>query len=200
MNIDTELDVWRQQWQSGTSIPLDLRTKVERQSRLMKVALMADILVTIVMGGGTTMWALGSPQPDIVLLACATWLFLAAAWTFTLTVSRGAWSPSALDTAAFVDLSIRRSRGRLAAVRFGAGLFLCEIAFGLGWVYHHTPEPRTPFPMWLLFSSVPIDMVWLLTLAFFGSLVWYRRRKRAELAYLLHLRGQLTEAARDQSA
>jgi hypothetical protein len=204
MNIDAELDVWRQQWQSGTSIHLDLRTKVERQSRFMKIAFMVDILVTIVMGGGTTTWAVRSPQPDIVMLAAATWLFLAAAWTFTLTVSRGNWSPSALDTATFVDLSVRRCRGRIAAVRFAAGLFLCEIVFCLGWVYKHTPEQRKPLLTWLFFSSLPIDIVWLSTLAFFGFLVWYRRRKQAELAYLLdlrvNLRGQMTEATRDMSA
>ena len=36
------------------------------------------------------------------------WLLLAAAWTFTLTVNRGNWSPSSLDTASFVELSVRR--------------------------------------------------------------------------------------------
>jgi len=162
----------------------------------MKIALMADILVTIVMGGSTTMWALRSPQPDIVLLAVATWLFLAAAWTFTLTVNRGNWSPSAPDTATFVDLSVRRGRSRLAAVRFAAGFFLCEIVFCLGWVYDHTPEQRKPLLPWLFFSSLPIDLVWLSTLAFFGFLVWYRRQKRAELAYLLSLREELIGTTR----
>ena len=36
-------------------------------------------------------------------------------------------------------------------------------------------------------SSAPIDIVWLCTVAFFVFLVWYWRRKRAELAYLLGL-------------
>ena len=187
MNMDAELDVWRGQWQSGTTIPLDLRRRVERRSRLMKVGLIADILVTIVMGGGSTVWALYSPEPDTILLSAVIWLFLAAAWTIVLTFSRGAWFPSALDAAAFVDLTVRRCRGALAAIRFAAGLYLCEIAFSLGWIHHYSPEGRKPIWTWLFFSSLRIDIIWLATLAFFGFLIWYRRSQRAELAYLVNL-------------
>jgi hypothetical protein len=117
-----------------------------------------------------------------------TWVFLAAAWAFATAINRGNWSPSALDTAAFVDLSLRRCRSRLATVWFGAGLFLCEIGCCLAWVYNYYPKPRKHLWTWLFFSSLPIDFVWLATLAFFGGLVWYRRKKRAELAYLMDLR------------
>jgi hypothetical protein len=190
MNQEAELDLWRRQWQSETTVPLDLRKKVERQTRFMKIGLLGDILVTIVIGGGTIGWALRSRQSDIVLLAAVTWLFLAAAWMFTLAVNRGNWSPSTLDTAAFVELSVRRCRGRLAALRFGAVLFLCQIVFCLGWVYNHSPAVRKPLLPWLFFSSLPIDIVWMAALAFFVFLIWYRGRKRAELAYFLNLRGE----------
>ncbi len=188
MNVDNELEVWRRQWQSDTTVPLDLRRKVERQSRFMKIALFADILVTITIGGATAGWAVRSPQPEIVLLAVVTWIFIAVAWTFTLTVNRRSWSPSAQDTAAFVDLSVRRCRGRLAAVWFAGGLFLFQTVFVVGWVYRNSPARRQPLLTWLFFGSVPIDIVWLCTLAFFGFLIWYWRRKRAELAYLLGLK------------
>jgi len=195
MNMDTELEAWRRQWQSGATVPLDLRRRVERQSRFMKIALFGDILVTIVIGGAAAGWAFRSPQPDIVLFAVATWVFIATAWIFTLTVNRGNWSPSAQDTAAFVDLSVRRCRGRLSAIWFAAGLFLFQSVFVLGWVYRNSPAPRQPLWTWLFFGSIPIDVVWLCTLAFFAFLVWYRRRKRTELAGLLSLREQMTDAA-----
>jgi hypothetical protein len=166
----------------------------------MKIGLLADILVTIVIGGGTIVLALRSPQSDIVMLAAVTWLFLAAAWTFTLTVNRGSWSPSTLDTASFVELSVRRCRGRLAAVWFGAILFLCIIVFCLGWVYNHSPEARKPLLPWLFFGSPAIDIVWLATLAFSVFLVWYRGKKQAELAYFLDLRGQLIQTVPGRSA
>lgn len=188
MSPDNELDLWRRQWQSENAIPFNLRRRVERQSRLMRIALLADILVTIVIGGGSIAWALRSPQPDIAALAAATWLFLAAAWFFRFRISRGNWSPAAVDTASFIDLSIRRCRASLAAARFGAVLYAVQLAFCLGWIYHHAPQPKRPLLAWLFFGSLSIDIVWVATLAFFAGLIWHRRRKRAELAYLLELR------------
>ena len=187
MNVDTELEVWRQQWQSDDSVPLGLRRKVERQSRFMRIALLMDILVTVTIGGATIGWAVLSPQPENVLLAVATWVFIATAWAFSLVVNRGNWSPSAQDTAAFVDLSVRRCRSRLASAWFAAGLFLFQMVFVLGWVYRNSPAHRQPLSTWIFFGSIPIDIIWLCTLGFFVFLVWYWRRKQAELAYLLGL-------------
>jgi hypothetical protein len=195
MNVDNELEVWREQWQSDTTVPPDLRRTVERQSRFMKIGLIADILVTITIGGAAIGWAVRAPQPGIVLLAVATWLFIGMAWTFTLTINRGAWSPSAHSTAAFVDLSVRRCRGRLTAVWFGAGLFVLQLVFCLGWIYRNSAAHRQPLPTWLFFGSTSIDIVWVCSAAFFGFLIWYRRRKRAELASLLDVLEQVTEAA-----
>jgi len=192
MSTDLEMDVWREQWQADVApaIPMNLRRKVERQSWLMKIGLISDTLVTIVMGGGTTAWALLSPKAEVALVAVATWVFLAAAWAFVLTANRGLWAPSALDAATFVDLSVRRCRSALGIVWFAVGLFICEVVFGLGWTYHYSVE-REPLMKWLLFGSVRIDVVWLVTVAFFGAIVWYRRRKRAELESLLKLRGEM---------
>lgn len=187
MNVDTELEVWRRDWQSETIVPLDLRRKVRRQSILMKIAVMADILVTITIGGATAAWAVHAPQPSTILLATWTWIVIAAAWTFTLRVNRGNWSPSAESTAAFVDLSVRRGRARLEAIRFAAGLFVVQMVFVLGWVYNNSPVHGTPVLRWLLFSSIPIDAVWLCTAAFFTFLIWYRRKTQAELACFLSL-------------
>lgn len=191
MNIDTELEVWRRQWQSGPVIPLDLRRKVERQSRFMKINLICEILVTMLFGGGVIAWAACSPDAGLVLLAAGTWVYIAIAWTFGLMVNHGNWSPAAQNTAAFVDLSVRRCRGRLAAVWFAFGMFLFQMAFILGWVYHYSAAHETPLGTWLFFGSIPIDIVWVFTGAFFGCLVWYRRKKRAELTYLLGLLEQM---------
>lgn len=198
MNVDTELEVWRRQWQSDTTIPLhiqhDLRRKVQRQSRLMRINLIPPILVTITIGGWTAEWAVRAPQPDIILLAVWTWALIAAVWSFALKVNRGNWSPSAEDTAVFVGLSMRRCRASLTGIRFAVGFFLVQVAFVLGWVYNNSPVRGTPLLRWLWFSSVPIDAVWFCTVVFFGFLVWYRRRKLAELAYLHSVREDMTLA------
>jgi hypothetical protein len=186
MNLDAELDVWREQWQSDTPVPGGLRRKVERQSRFMKLMLLADILVTVVIGGGTVAWAVLSPMPGLWLLAGATWLFITVAWAFSFRINRGTWSPAAMNTAAFLDLSIRRCRGRLAALRFGAALYVCEVVFCLGWVYQHG-DVSQPLLKWLWFGTWPIDIVWGCTAVFYGLVFWYRRKKKAELAYFVSL-------------
>lgn len=188
MNVDAELEVWRREWQSETTVPVDLRRKVERQSRWMRIHLAAPVLVTITIGGWTAEWAVRAPQPHIIVLAIWTWVLIVAAWTFSLLVSRGTWSPSAQDTAAFIDLSVRRCRATLAAIRFSAAFFVVQMVFVLGWVYKYSPAHSTPLVRWLFLSSVLIDAVWLCTAAFFGFLIWWRRRKLAELAYFLSLR------------
>jgi hypothetical protein len=185
MSLDAELETWRREWQAEAAVPPDLRRRVERQSRWLKVGIAGDILVTVAIGGGVIALAARSPQPDMLLLAAATWSFIAAAWAFRIVISRGLWSPAAIDTAAFVDLSIKRCRAQLAATVFGAGLFVVEMAFCLGWIYRRV-APRVPLLGWL-FGSVFNGLVWLFSLAFFICLVWYRRKKRAELAWLAGL-------------
>jgi hypothetical protein len=186
MNPDTELENWRREWQSEAEVPRDLRARVERQSRWMRIVIAADILVTVVIGGGTVALAVRAPQPDMVLLAAATWLFIAAAWTFRLVADRGLWSRPAMNTAAFVELLVRRCRARLKATLFAGVLYVCEMAFCLGWIYRHSAG-RTALGTWLFFSSAFIDMVWLVTLVFFAFVFWYRRKKRAELVWLRRL-------------
>ena len=196
MSPDLELEAWRRQWQEqeGDSIPADLRRKVDRHSRLMKIGLICDTVVTLVMGGGTTAWAVLSKDSAIGLVAVATWLFLAAAWAIVLTVNRGLWAPSAVDAAVFMDLSIRRCQAALIAVWFAGVLFVAEIVFGLSWAYLHSAM-HTSVWKWLLFGSLRIDIVWGCTIAFFGTLVWYRNKKMKELVRLLSLHDEMTLTA-----
>jgi hypothetical protein len=185
MSLDTEFETWRREWQSDAAIPPDLRRRVERQSRWLKIGIAGDMLVTTAIGGGVIAVAARAPQPDMLALAAATWIFIAAAWAFRLTVTRGLWSPAAIDTAAFVDLSVRRCGAQLKATAFGAGLFVCEIAFCMAWIHHHSTA-RPPLVAWL-FGSWFNRLVWLVSVVFFVILAWYRRRKRAELAWLASL-------------
>ena len=189
MNLDTELAGWRQQWQSDEAVAPDLRKMVERHTRAMKWMLAADVMVTVAIGGGVLAYAIRQPLPGVGLLAACTWLFIAAAWIARLKINRGTWAPAALDTAAFMELSIRRCRARLAASRFGAGLFLIQICFCLGWIYHYS-EHHQSLAAWLFFGSVAIDLVWLFAMLFFAALVWYRRKQRRQLEWLLALRGE----------
>lgn len=190
MNADTELEVWREQWQSEASIPADLLRKVERQSRNMWIALIANIIVTVAMGGGWTAWALVWKESATAQVAVAVWIFVAAAWTFVLIANRGLWRPAAMDAAAFADLSVKRCESALKAVWFAGILFVAEIVFDLSWIYLHSNMHQSWW-RWLLFGSVRTDIVWILTVVFFALLVWYRRRKSRELERLLRLREEI---------
>jgi hypothetical protein len=79
MNLDTELEAWRSEWQSEAAVPANLRQRVERQSRWMRLMIAGDVMVTVVIGGGTIGLAWRAPQADMVLLAAATWLFIVVA-------------------------------------------------------------------------------------------------------------------------
>jgi len=102
--------------------------------------------------------------------------------TTTLRMICGVLQPES-GSVTVVDLSVRRCRSQLAATVFGAGLFVGELAFCPGWIYRQKAS-RAPLLSWL-FGSVSNCLVWLIAVAFFVFLVWYLRKKRAELAWLV---------------
>lgn len=177
MKPDLELHAWREQWQAHTDVPADLRRKVERGSRNMRLMLASELLVTVTMGGGSAVWAVWEPRTEMYVLCGAIWFFLAAAWTFAIMSRRGAWSPLSMSAADFLDLSIRRCRGRLAASRFGAGLYFVEMVFCLIWLYYD-PARRKPLPAIVFAVATPL---------FLAGLMRYRRKTRAELESLLQV-------------
>lgn len=203
MSVDTDqpdiqMNAWRLQWQAQEAVPVDLRKKVERQSRYMRAMLIGDIVVTVVIGGGSIGWAVMSPRLPVLILAVAVWLFLTAAWSFALANRKGAWHPSAETTAAFLDPSLRRCRGKLRTSAFGVVLYLCEVLFGLAWVYHELAQQR-PLQISTFLTSMPVAIVWACTAVFFGLVVWYSRKARAELVYLLNVRRQLGEEGDEET-
>jgi hypothetical protein len=171
---DLELQAWREQWQADTEVPADLRLKVERESRNMRLLVAAEIAVTLVIGGGSTLLALMDPRTEMIVLAAAVWVLFAAAWAFAIMNRQGIWSPAAVSTAEFVSLSIRRCQRSLAAVAFGAVLYFVEMAFCLTWLYWD-PARRTPLPAIVFAAATPVFLIWLLR---------YRRQKKAELERL----------------
>jgi hypothetical protein len=201
MSVDTDqpdiqMHAWRLQWQAQETVPLDLRKEVERQSRYMRAMLIGDIVVTVVIGGGSIGWAIVSPRLPVLILAVAVWLFLTAAWSFAVANRRGAWHPAAQTTAAFLDLSLRRYRGRLRMAAFGVVLYLCEVLFGLAWVYHELAQ-QAPLQLSTFLISMPVGIVWACTVVFFGLVAWYGRKTRAELVYILNVRRELGEGGPD---
>jgi hypothetical protein len=180
---DLELESWRAQWQADAEVPADLRRKVARDTRYMRLMLALEVLVTVTIGGGSIVWAMLEPRAEMLVLAVAVWIFLAAAWTTAVITRRGLWSPAAVTTADFIGLSIRRCRGKLAAARFGLGLYFAEMAFCLAWLYRD-PTRRVPAPAIVFGVITPVFLI---------GLARFRRNTRRELA-------RLEELAEDSSS
>jgi hypothetical protein len=174
---DLELQAWREQWQADTEVPADLRRKVERESRNMRLLVGAEVAVTLVIGGGSTLLAAMDPRTEMIVLAAAVWVLFGAAWAFAILNRQGIWSPAAVSTAEFVSLSIRRCQRSLAASAFGAVLYFVEMAFCLTWLYWD-PARRKPLPAIIFAVATPIVWVWL---------VRYRRKTKTELDRLLEM-------------
>jgi uncharacterized protein YacL len=150
----------------------------------MRMMLVADVLVTLVIGGGTVVFATRDPRPATAILAAATWLFIAAAWIFALSNAKHAWSPSSSTTSAFLDISIRRSRANLRAVTFGAILYVVEMVFCISWVYRESGY----------WSTTLTIVTTLVTVILAALLIVFRKKKRADLTYLLQLQRDQTTA------
>jgi len=180
MTVDQELHAWREQWASQAGDISDLGKRVKRQSRYMRFMLAAEMLVTVVMGGGTLWMAVDSKELDFSVLAGATWMFLAAAWGFGIWNRHGAWRPVSMTSSAYLEISIRRSRSAIRAVIFGMVLFAIEMVFCLGWIYKRTGG--TSFLYSARMIAVGMATVW-----FFAWSLRYRARKKAELAGLIEL-------------
>jgi hypothetical protein len=177
---DLELESWRAQWQADAEVPADLRRKVALDTRNMRLMVALEVLVTVTIGGGSIVWAVLEPRAEMFVLSVAVWIFLAAAWSAAVITRRGGWSPVAVTTADFIELSIRRCRGKLAAARFGLGLYFVEIAFCLTWLYRD-PARRVPAPAIIFAVVTPLFLI---------GLARFRRNTRRELARLQELDGR----------
>ena len=79
--MDFELERWQRHWRTQETVPPDLANAVESGTRKMRRGVFAEIVVTMIMGGGALGWAVVSRRPDVIVLAIAVWFFIAIAQT-----------------------------------------------------------------------------------------------------------------------
>ena len=187
MGADVELESWRRSWHAGAAAVPDLRQRVERETRMMRRFVIAEVIVTVVFCGGTLAWTLLSRRTDALVLAIGVWFFTAAAWVISYLLRRDAWAPATLTTSAFLDLSILRCRRRREALVAQAILYVLLLAFDLAWIY----AVRGDSGGVVAFLAEPsIAWVWPVTAALAAVAVVQRRRLGRELERLGDLRRQ----------
>ncbi len=162
MESDAEFDAWRRQWQAASPAAVDARGLVDRGTRRMHWTLAAQILVTLVWGGGSLLQVELSRRTGTLTLAIGVWVFLAIAWAMALRLRRGTWAPMTQTTAAFLDLATLRCRRRRQAVVAQAGLYVALLTFDLVWIYVYGAEPRVADP-WAFLSAGDMWWVWGVT-------------------------------------
>jgi hypothetical protein len=194
MERDLELETWRHHWQSASIVRVDLRERVERETRMMRRFVWAEVAVTMVVGGGAVGWAALSRRIDVLVLAIGTWAFIAIAWTISSQLRRGAWTPATATTSAFLELSILRCRRRREALIAQVVLYFLILGFDLAWIYSERTQ-RTPVDPIIFLTTGVVLWVWAITGALAIIAARYRRRLDRELQNLLRLQQQIVGPA-----
>jgi hypothetical protein len=195
MKSDIELESWRRQWQSQPQVPVDLVRRVERQTVYMRQYRLLEILVTVVMGGGTIVAAAIIRNPNVALLAVGTAIGIALAWRFALKHTRGLWAPSAATTAAYLDLSIRRCHWKVADARYDSiqavllTVFVCIVDYRILVDFGKWSSAKDALGLWVLCGILCV----LLVSAFESR----RKKAKAELEYFAKLQAELGEGPSD---
>lgn len=192
MEADLELDAWRGDWQAASPVVPDLTERVARQTRLIRLGVVAEVMVTIFIGGGALAWALLAPGADTLVLTLGVWVFLAIAWTMSFLLRRGAWAPVTATTTAFCDLCILRCRRQREALIAQALLYVLILAFDLVWIYFASARHARGGAMAFL-TSPGIAWVWVVTAALAVLALRQRRKLARELDTFISLRQQIGE-------
>lgn len=195
MSLDREFKSWQQEWQSEATPLPDLRQRVRQQSRFMWIMLAFEAAVTVGVGGGFSIWAWRSRQTDITVLAACAWGFIAVAWWFAIANRRRSWRAPAETTQAYLELTIRRCRGALSAIRFGFFLYFAEIVFCVAWLFRHNLRKGENAAL-EFFTSTWMVGVYAISATFVAAMFWYRAKRRRELASLLRLSEEIAEGSK----
>ena len=187
MIVDSELQEWRRHWRAQPSVPVELFKKVERDTSYLRRYRVAEILPTMLLGGGSVSWAVVHPGAGSIVLAVVTCISIALAWVFSLRETRYLWTATVPTTAAYLDLSIRRCRWKMRNARYDSVQSVVLTAVVL-WISHRIIEDfrGTPRPLWLYLALFVV--VTSVLVACFES---RRRRTKVELVHLLAIQRQL---------
>lgn len=192
MISDPELQEWSELFRSDDGLQSDIAARARRAVRWFRLVLYAEVLVTVTMGGGATLWAIRSHETSGTLLAVWVWMSLAATWLFRFFNDWTDFTGATVATESYLPVLLRRLRSNLRASGFGGILFFVQLFVTSGWVFRALNQ-QSPITL-NDFLQLPANIVFELgTVAFVLWLVHHRRRLRRKIADLEKLRAELVD-------
>jgi len=189
METDNELEKWRLEWQAENFVPPDLRKRVQRDVRRHRLSFWASVAVTMLMGGGTTLWATVSGESSDVLVVAAVWSFIGITWATSIQLERmrGSSKPLAETAAAFLEFSIHSCRARRQGIAVAAALYAGFFSFMVAWKYRQLAA-EMPLDVGTYLTAGRVLTQCAITAVLAVIALGRRRRLDRELHHLMALR------------
>lgn len=179
-------------WRVGPTIdPSQIRRLADRQTRRMRLVVLAEVAVTLVTAG-VVWWVLRVERGAVALgWAVAAGLHAGVVWGFSIWNRIGIWRPLGESTAAYLRLARERLRRQRRSATFTLWLVGIEVAALLAWLRLDADPGRTPRSGWAWFPAAVV------TTTAIGWAWWYRVRAVRQLARLGVLESQLIREGGD---
>ena len=182
---DTEWEGWARAWRAkdapAPEVRSQLEARVRRASLMMILAVAAEYALAVGLLALSFIVAARNPQPVILAWAAAVWLFVFAAWGFSLWNRRGIWRPVGRTTEAFVALSRERCLRKLTTVRFTRWLLAAEVLFLIPWGWWEYASDQVKFALHLQTYLFRYALIALFILVTELHLAWTHRASFAPL-------------------
>jgi len=183
-NLDGEIESWRAQWVSqaevGDSTPGELRRKVVRQQRSLRMRHLLELgmgIVLLVFSAGV---ATRNPSMEAYVWTAVVWAGTILAAAFSLWNWRSLWTADLKSVTEFTEHYRNRCLAGLRAVRFGKAFLAVQVAISAPWLtgdYLRHRMTGTAFGLAMMVLS-------LLTVGFVLFFTHFQRRASLELKEL----------------
>ena len=193
MNVHPGLEDLQRQWQAQPAREADLgalRRRVASDNRAHLRGILILLVLNLMLLAGTLWRALATDSPDSWFGFTFAVIFSAVAWCVGLYLVRGQRAPRDESIAAYLDVSIRRSRAWILAAPVGTALYLAGLVSSL------VLRQRLLGLEWSeLLGSVPVIISgWVGAPLYAGVLFGYAGVHRRRLRWLQGLQQQLSQA------
>lgn len=191
--IDNEWNEMMADWQVEETAPSDdtrkkIRQRVQRQGIRMILVALFEVIGSAAMLAWVWQESMDEPREIAIVGIAGTAVLIAVALGFSLWNRRGIWTPATESTMTYIELSLKRQRRKLDALRFCPWFLALELAFLIPWSLWALLSEPSPLLKWFFAFGWMAGMSALL-LVFWS---WYRRKTLRKIAEWEELRRALS--------